>query len=120
VSSITGNTTLIGDRNGAVWAKITPTAFEYGAGSIMSYAIPTSSWRFITVTKSGQNFTYYSNAIVVATNTSAATVTNLPFYFGGDPFFPSDGYMTGMIDDVRVYNRALSAAEVGALYAGGK
>jgi hypothetical protein len=29
-------------------------------------------------------------------------------------------YFSGLIDDVRVYNRALSAAEIAALYAGGK
>jgi len=35
----------------------------------------------------------------------------------------SNGYtysFTGLIDDVRVYNRALSAAQVAALYNGGK
>lgn len=32
----------------------------------------------------------------------------------GDPSFP------GLIDDVRIYNRALSASEIAALYAGGK
>ena len=30
------------------------------------------------------------------------------------------GYFNGLIDDVRIYNRALSAAEISAMYNGGK
>jgi hypothetical protein len=29
-------------------------------------------------------------------------------------------YFPGLIDDVRIYNRALSAAQIAAMYAGGK
>lgn len=36
----------------------------------------------------------------------------------GDDRYPNDGYFTGAMDDVRIYNRTLSADEVAALYLG--
>jgi hypothetical protein len=33
-----------------------------------------------------------------------------------NPYTPAATYFTGSIDEVRVYNRALSAAEVSAVY----
>jgi hypothetical protein len=36
----------------------------------------------------------------------------------GDDRYPNDGYFTGIMDDIRIYNRTLSAAEVQALYFG--
>jgi prepilin-type N-terminal cleavage/methylation domain-containing protein len=119
VNSGTNNTTLIGNRYGSTWIKITPSNFEF-SGGIMAYTFPTSTWSFVVVTKSGTNYTYYLNGTVVASTTNSNTITNNPFYMGGDPGFPTDGYMTGMIDDVRLYTRALSAAEVAAMYGGGK
>jgi hypothetical protein len=38
---------------------------------------------------------------------------------GTNSFFPSE-YFSGDMDDVRIYNRALSASEVGRLYSLGK
>jgi hypothetical protein len=36
----------------------------------------------------------------------------------GDDQYPNDGYMTGRMDDIRIYNRTLSAAEIQSLYLG--
>lgn len=36
----------------------------------------------------------------------------------GDDRYPNDGYFSGKMDDVRIYNRTLSAAEIQALYYG--
>jgi hypothetical protein len=33
---------------------------------------------------------------------------------------PVGNFFSGSVDDVRIYNRALSAAEIAAMYAGGK
>lgn len=39
-------------------------------------------------------------------------------YFWGDDKFPNDAYHNGRLDDVRIYNRALTADEVQSLYVG--
>jgi hypothetical protein len=36
----------------------------------------------------------------------------------GDDNYPNDGFMSGKMDDIRIYNRTLSATEVQALYVG--
>jgi hypothetical protein len=36
----------------------------------------------------------------------------------GDDLYPNDSYFAGSMDDIRIYNRTLSAAEVQALYRG--
>jgi len=38
--------------------------------------------------------------------------------FWGDDYYPNAGYFVGKLDDVRIYNRTLSASEVQALYFG--
>jgi prepilin-type N-terminal cleavage/methylation domain-containing protein len=117
-TSGTVNTTIIGNRysSGGTWAKITPSGFEYGSGMVTPYVLPLNAWEFVTVTKSGSAFLYYLNGALVSSGTSAASITNEPFYVGGDPNFVSDGYITGLVDDVRLYTRALSATEIRAIY----
>jgi hypothetical protein len=119
----TGNTStvvILGFRNGATWVKLTPSAFEYGSGSIMTRSIPTGSWVQITIVKSGSNFTYYQNGYSVTTASNSGSTVSHTFFIGGDPGFPSDGTFSGSIDDVRVYSRALSATEVKQLYSLGR
>ncbi len=115
----TGSTVvLLGFRNGATWAKLTPSRFEYGTGAIITYAPPTSQWVHLTIVKSGSSFTYYQNGVVVGQATNATSVVTQTFFIGGDPGF-ADGFLIGKMDDVRVYNRALSATEVKQLYSSG-
>jgi hypothetical protein len=53
----------------------------------------------------------------------ANTITNIPNnvkrtinYIGKSPWTTVDGYLNGLIDDLRVYNRALSSSEVKELF----
>jgi hypothetical protein len=81
--------------------------------------LPGSQWLHVAVTLSGTNLTLYLNGGAVAT---AGGVFIPPFQvghttqnyigrsqFGGDPTF------NGMIDDFRIYNGALGAADIAAL-----
>ncbi len=117
-----GNTccrVLLGFRTGATWVKLTPASFEY-SGGIITYAIPTGSWVHLAVVKDGSSFTYYANGAVVGTASNSSSVISNTFYIGEDPGTPSDGVLSGSLDEVRVYNRALSASEVKQLYLAGK
>ena len=77
----------------------------------------TGAWHFITYTLSGSTNTLYIdgtsvNTSTTATNTGAATALTAGMTPGGTNYFNGD------LDEIRVYNRALSAAEISSLAAG--
>ncbi|MFZ2189783.1 MAG: LamG-like jellyroll fold domain-containing protein [Candidatus Magasanikiibacteriota bacterium] len=77
-----------------------------------------NNWYHIASTYDGTNFKMFVNGSLVATSTGSATIdsnTN-PLRIGGY----SSNYFKGSLDDVRVYNRALSVKEVTQLFSLGK
>jgi len=85
--------------------------------SMLTAFAATSDWQNITVVKSGSNITAYKNGVSVA---SASNAGNFPndshdLYLGTNSAH-SASYFSGLIDEVRVYNRALSASEITSLY----
>ncbi|BCU77169.1 LamG-like jellyroll fold domain-containing protein [Luteolibacter sp. LG18] len=85
-----------------------------------SAALPTGAWTHVAVTLSGTTGTLYVNGVAVGTNT-AMTLTpsslgNTTQNYIGRSQFAADPYLNGSVDDLRIYNRALSASQVAALY----
>jgi prepilin-type N-terminal cleavage/methylation domain-containing protein len=79
-------------------------------------AISTSTWHYIVGVSSGGTVYTYVDGVFQAS--AAATANGISsFYIGtraGALFFP------GLIDDVRIYNQALTAVQIAAMYNGGK
>ncbi len=73
------------------------------------------AWTHLAVTYDGTTMRLYVNGAQAATlpQTGSLTATARPFRIGGNGVW-SDEFFDGLIDDVRVYNRALSAAEIEA------
>ena len=91
----------------------------WGDQALTSAPLPTGQWVHVAVTLSGSTGTLYVNGSAVATNTE---MTHAPFRMRsttqnwlGRSQFPRDRYFNGKIDDFRIYNGALSAAQVAAL-----
>ncbi len=86
--------------------------------SITSTPLNTGLWYHIVVTYDGQWLKGYLDGQLVAETTASGTVrpaTN-PLLFGR-PYYPSSPYtFNGTLDEVRIYNRALTAAEAWELY----
>ena len=85
-------------------------------------ALATGAWVHVAVTLSGTTGTLYVNGAVVGTNASmtlnpSSLGTTGNNYIGKSQF--SDPYLTGDIDNFRIYNRALSATEISSLYSNG-
>lgn len=91
-----------------------------GGGTRNTYVnpFPRNAWQHVAGTYDGENVRLYVNGALVPNagenvGTRAATgpivYDTTPLQFGG-------GGMKGRVDDVRIYDRALSAAEVEALY----
>lgn len=84
--------------------------------------IPTGVWEHVAVVLDASGGRLYLNGVLVGTNT---TMVMRPPILGATPNdwigrsqFAVNPYLDGAIDEFRVYNRGLSAAEVLALYTG--
>jgi Concanavalin A-like lectin/glucanases superfamily len=75
-------------------------------------------WHQLMVSKGGQTITLYKNGVKVATRSDHILVFgNHNFSIGHDTYNAGREFH-GSIDDVRIYNRALSEAEIQQIYQG--
>ena len=74
--------------------------------------IPVNAWTHLATTYDQQMLRLYVNGVEVASQprTLPIAVSTRPLYLGGDPTFGQ--HFKGLIDQVRIYNRALSPAEI--------
>jgi hypothetical protein len=80
-------------------------------------------WHHLAGVATTAGMTLYLDGVARATSPSTVSVSyNLPldFLVGADMDASFGAYFAGNLDEVRVYTRALSAAEVAALAAGGR
>nr|WP_233566893.1 LamG-like jellyroll fold domain-containing protein [Cohnella endophytica] len=83
-------------------------------------AFPTGVWKHVAVTLSGTTGTLYVDGVQVATNASMtlkpSSLGNTNLNYLGRSQYSGDAYLNGGLDDFRIYNRALSASEITALF----
>ncbi|MFA5996288.1 MAG: LamG-like jellyroll fold domain-containing protein [Candidatus Paceibacterota bacterium] len=97
------------------------TALEFcvnGGGTcprIVASGLTAKVWKHVVITVSRTNTlsTMYINGVSFGTMASAPTYTDV---YGMTIGYGHDSLLNGKIDDVRLYNRALSATEAKALY----
>ena len=93
----------------------TASMTTYRVDSPTAYPSDGTTWMHLAATSDGTTIRLYVNGAEVATKPAPAAITtnNLALGIGGQ----SDGVSTlqGAMDDVLLYNRALSASEVAAL-----
>ena len=92
------------------------SVYTYSAASTFAF----NQWHFyaITFSKSNQLFKAYQDGVLtntIATSGLALENTNSLLYIGHSPNGP-DEYSDGDMDELRIYNRALSDQEINALY----
>jgi len=82
-------------------------------------ALPSAQWTHVAVTMSGGTGVLYVNRAEVARTTgmslTPASLGNTPDYWIGRSHYTADPYLDGIVDDLRLYTRALSPAEIAAL-----
>jgi hypothetical protein len=92
----------------------------YGSQTVSAPTpLATGQWVHVAVTLSGSTATLYVNGSAVGTNTA---MTRAPFRLGstesnwlGRSQYPADPYFNGKLDDFRIYNGAMTTAQVAAL-----
>lgn len=98
-------------------------------GSFRTVGMSTSNfqlgkWYFVLAKYNGNRIEFYLDAIKKDTLniTGNITVTDVPLLIGADPMPTTPFYdqpFKGFIDDCRIYNRALTQAEIDSLYSEG-
>jgi len=92
--------------------------YEHGSNYMPATAVYQADigddWNHIMIVYDNKQPTIYLNGSAVRTGlTSPREVVNAPIHFGGMAY----GYFEGLMDEVRIYNRVLSAAEIKKLSA---
>jgi hypothetical protein len=75
-------------------------------------------WEHIVVTYGDSYRTYYQNGVQIQrdrVNVGANNCTGSPLRIGGTYWTNSPQFFEGKLDDIRIYERALSSREVGVL-----
>jgi hypothetical protein len=72
-------------------------------------------WHLYSVTSSGGTYTFYADGVSLGTASSPIGIpdVNAPLAIGEAE---GQGFPNGRLDDVRIYNRALSASEIAGLH----
>ena len=75
-------------------------------------ALPANTWTHLAATYDGSNLLLYINGVQVASRSMSDSLTSStsPLQIGGDSLYGQ--YFKGTIDEVRIYNIALTAAEI--------
>jgi chitodextrinase len=75
-------------------------------------AVTANTWSYVAATYDGASLKLYVNGVQVASRsqTGAIKISTGKVGIGGDGFWGQ--YFNGLIDDVRIYNRALAPAEI--------
>jgi chitodextrinase len=78
--------------------------------------LPLNTWTHLATTYDGAHVLLYVNGVQVASLAETGNILTSanPLQIGGDTFNPGGQYFQGMIDEVRVYNRALTTAQIQA------
>jgi hypothetical protein len=85
--------------------------------------VGTDTWSHVVATYDGAYIRMYLNGFEIGSGThqpGSITPSDNPLNIGRDPANPGDPdrYFDGLIDEVRIYNRALTAGEIGSTYQG--
>src|SRR5262249_34095649 len=89
----------------------------FGGGWVAAYgstALPVNTWTHVALTYDGATLRLYVNGVQVASLAQGGPLptSTYPLQIGGDNIYGQ--YFQGTIDEVRIYNRALSAPEIQA------
>ena len=89
---------------------------QLGASALAGPSITDTNWHQVVATRAGSTVTFYLDGAVFSTQTYDAAFTFSGSFSIGYRPDNGDNSFYGTLDEVRVYNRPLSASEVQGLY----
>jgi len=109
-----GHPLLFGIASGGIYV------YDDATGTTYPPAVNDNQWHMITYVRSGGTGYVYLDGVQTATYSSTFSLSTVTLWSIGmewDPPSPSD-FFNGSVDDVRIYNKSLTAAEVKELMRG--
>jgi hypothetical protein len=107
--------------SGQIFVRFNQTSQGDGlrVDSLWPYLTNSTAWMHVAATYDGSTIRLYVNGVLQATRAAVFQIgaNDLPLSIGGED--DGAGSYRGDIDDVRIYNRALSADEITAIVYGG-
>jgi hypothetical protein len=108
-------------QNGSTSLAFYITQNGYGAEQMLSSgALAAGAWKHVAVVLGSGQGSLYIDGVAVSTNTALSLRPNdlgaIDYAYLGKSQFSADAYFDGKLDEFRVYSRALSAAEIQALF----
>ena len=91
----------------------------YANDGVVNYTLSNSVWYHLAVTYSGTTVTIYVNGKSIGTATVSAFNTSTTGAALGRPYWDTSAYFSGKLDEILIFNRALSAQEIRRMYAVG-
>jgi hypothetical protein len=76
----------------------------------------TNQWYHLVCTYSGNQVTFYSNGNLIKIFTNVTFPNNNGSYYFGKSFSGLPQYLNGKLDDIGIWNRALTPSEITGLY----
>ncbi|WP_422923925.1 DUF4082 domain-containing protein [Singulisphaera sp. PoT] len=107
---------LVYSLSGASGSNLPPQAYTGTSAGDQnasgSSSLPLNTWSFLTASYDGTNLQIYVNGVLVNTLAGSGPITTSTgaLRIGGDSQWGD--YFSGLIDQVRIYDRALSPAEI--------
>ena len=103
---------LYGNQSGSPQAPVGEVRVNGFKDATASTGLATGTWTHLAETYDGSSVRLYVNGALVSTTAAPGSLVSstAPLRIGGNNIWGE--YFSGLIDEVRVYNRALSAAEI--------
>ena len=89
--------------------------YDYQTNHVSNYILSPNNWYHAGVVRNSGNTTFYVNGSPAGNFAHTTNLTTQKYYIGSD-VNAGEAFFSGLIDDIRIYSRALSTAEIMALY----
>jgi hypothetical protein len=90
--------------------------YSGGSFTLSTTLVSLSAWTHVSTVTNASGTTYYVNGLSAGTSvTLVGSPNNHPFKIGGVAGSPETQFLNAALDDIRIYNRALSATEISLL-----
>ncbi len=87
-----------------------------GISDVATTPITLNQWHFITMRKTGSTFDLFLDTVIFASTSSTTFSSPVGKFHMGLDYTDSTNPFNGLMDDVALYNRALTNREIGQIY----